>query len=662
VKSAYRRTLLLDLALVFLATAVLILPLFEAQYLERWDSIEGSFIADGRFLHAHWPHPQWQPLWYCGTRYDYMYPPVVRYGVALLAAVCTPVHAYHFLTAVLYCLGIAGVYLLARIMSGSRGAAWLAAAGSALVSPVFALLQWPRTNSLHHAPWRLWVLLRFGEGPHIAALGLLAFALAFAWLALNQRRAAALAAAAVFSALVALTNFYGATSLGLFYAALVWAAWITSRDHRVWLPAIAIPALAYGLAAFWLTPSDLRNTLNNLRWFLAEGRRWPAAVPLTALLLFMLLSWRIASGRPRHAYATFLAGGLFLFGFNILGYFYFHRFITGEPGRVLAELDLLIILASVEVLRHVWMWPARSRWQGYAARALAALLVLAALASARHYVRRAWSTDLYPPEPDYRQRVEYRLSQWIAGRAPQARTFVSGSNRLWWDTWQDLPQAGGAQDWGRMNPHLPDAEWNILAEPDPQAAVNWLTALGVDAVIVPLQRSQEMFHDFRYPHKFAGVLPVLYDDGEGNVIYQVPRRYNSLAHVVDRGRLAALPALQLGTTVRDALRAYTEVLEQGPNAPATITWQGTDQMRIHARLQAGQSLVVQESFDPAWHAYLGATALPVRADPLAFLIIDAPPGEHDIRLVFETPLENRLGWGVTGLSLLIVAVLAAYGK
>lgn len=126
-----RAKLVLDLLLIFVFTAVLIKPLFKLKYLDRWDSIESTFIADGRFLSAHLPHPQWQPLWYCGTRYDYLYPPVLRYGTALLAHVWLPVKAYHIYTALLYCLGIAGVYFLVWVLSRSRGAAWLAAAAAA---------------------------------------------------------------------------------------------------------------------------------------------------------------------------------------------------------------------------------------------------------------------------------------------------------------------------------------------------------------------------------------------------------------------------------------------------------------------------------------------------------------------------------------------------
>jgi hypothetical protein len=149
---------------------------------------------------------------------------------------------------------------------------------------------------------------------------------------------------------------------------------------------------------------------------------------------------------------------------------------------------------------------------------------------------------------------------------------------------------------------------------------------------------------------------VLYDDRQGDVIYQVPRRYPSLARVVDTARLQALrPVQQSGL---DSLRAYTAVIEEGPDSPATAAWSGPDAMQVHARVAAGQSVLVQVTYDPAWHAYAGAGALPVHRDVGAdFSVIEAPPGEHDIRFVFEKPLENRIGWVLTWLSLAVVAAL-----
>jgi hypothetical protein len=656
--SRSRTILLLDLLLVFLFAAALIQPLFRAKYLNRWDSIESTFIADGRFLKDHWPHPQWQPLWYCGTRYDYIYPPALRYGTALLAYEYTPVQAYHIYTALFYCLGIAGVYFLVRVMSESRGAAWLAAAASALVSPAFLLIREARWDSPHRTPWRLWVLLRYGEGPHISSLAWLPFALAFAYLALRARRPAALAAAALFSALVALTNFYGATSLAVFYAILVWSVWVTHRDRRVWLRAAAIPLLAYGFAAFWLTPSYLRITIQNLRWVALPGNHWSQAVFGAVAVIFMTVTFRTAAGKTSRAYAVFIAGSLLFLSLMVLGDYRFQFHVAGNARRLVPELDLAMTLAGVELLRRLWNWPASVPSRVRLARALAVLIVLGSLWSARHYVRRAWESNLFPPEPAYQERVEYRMSEWMATHFPQARTLVTGSIRFWWDTWHDLAQVGGGSDQGLLNQYQPPGAFEVTAGSDIEGAVRWLTAFGADAVIVPDHSSQEVYHDFVHPHKFAGVLPVLYDGHQGNVIYQVPHRYPSLAHVVERTRFEAMPPLPPVTNL-DALRAYTGAVENGPDSPATARWHGTDAIEIHARVGPGQSILLQETYDPAWHAYLGGKSLPVHKDPIDFSVIDAPPGDDDIRYVFETPLENRIGWGLTLLSVLAAVALAS---
>jgi hypothetical protein len=62
----------------------------------------------------------------------------------------------------------------------------------------------------------------------------------------------------------------------------------------------------------------------------------------------------------------------------------------------------------------------------------------------------------------------------------------------------------------------------------------------VNAVYVSGRGSQEPYKDSLNPEKFAGVLPVLYDDHKGNVIYQVPRRWPARARVVDTSRLGSL--------------------------------------------------------------------------------------------------------------------------
>ena len=84
-------------------------------------------------------------------------------------------------------------------------------------------------------------------------------------------------------------------------------------------------------------------------------------------------------------------------------------------------------------------------------------------------------------------------------------------------------------------------------------------------------------------------------------------------------------------------------------------------MLVRAKVEAGQSIVVQESYDPAWQAWTGGTPAPIHKDAMGLMVVDAPPGEQEIRLEFVTPLENKVGRMVTLATLLLLLSLAVLG-
>ena len=654
-KLSHRRKILLDGLLLFLFTAVLVGPFFQAEYTDTWSSIESTFVSDARFLTAHWPHPQWQPLWYAGTRFDYIYPPAVRYGTAVISKVTGfwPVKAYHFYVAFFYALGIAGVYLLMRVGSKSRPFAYLGALATSLMSPIFLFLPRFRDDAWMLQPQRLGVLVKYGDGPHMSALALIPIALAFGWLALEKHRPWAVALAAVFSAGVAANNFFGAIALATFYPILVWSLWITRREKRIVVPAIAIPVLAYGLTAFWLVPSYFKVTAENLKYVSEHGTTWSIWVAVAVAVAFAVASDRFARAKPERAWAVFIAGCVVFFSLNVLGGIYFNFRISGDPVRLLPELDMIYIMAAVLMLRWLWGRP------GIDLRAVVLVILIAAFWTTTGYIRHAW--HMFPLSPDYQDRIEYRITDWLWKNMPDARAYPSGYVRFWYDAWHDLPQLSGGSDQGLLNGELAPAQWetNLGAKPEP--AILWMQCMGVDVVYVSDKRSQEMFKDFEHPEKFAGVLPVVYDDGRGNTLYRVPRRFPARARVVETRKLNALKPPRANDDV-EYLGAYADVIEKGPDSPPTLTRDGTDSMRVRAKVGPGQSIVVQESWDPAWQAWAGGNPLPIRKDAMGFMAVDAPPGDREIRLAFVTPLENRVGRVATLATLVLLLGLVVFGR
>jgi hypothetical protein len=267
---------------------------------------------------------------------------------------------------------------------------------------------------------------------------------------------------------------------------------------------------------------------------------------------------------------------------------------------------------------------------------------------------------MLPLWPNYTARVEYRITDWLWRNMPDARVFPSGSVRFWFDAWHDLAQLGGGSEQGLLNPVPQEAQWELMAGHNSQAAILWLQALGVDVMYVPGPNSEDHYKDIQHPERFAGVTPLLYDDGQDNALYRIPRRYPARARVVETARLDVRKKPRFADDV-EYLRAYVDVVENGPDSPVTLERQGTDAMLLRAKVAPGQAILVQETYDPAWQAWSNGTRLPLRADLMGFMVVEAPPGEQRVRLAFVMPFENRVGWVLTGISLLLLAVLAAQG-
>jgi hypothetical protein len=218
-----------------------------------------------------------------------------------------------------------------------------------------------------------------------------------------------------------------------------------------------------------------------------------------------------------------------------------------------------------------------------------------------------------------------------------------------------MPQLGGGSEQGLLNIHSQYAYGHAVGDEDPEVCVAWLQALGTGAVIVNDKTSQEVYHDWGKPEKFEGKLEKVYDL-KGDRIYRVPRRYPALARVVDGARILAIRQSKEELDY-DSIKRYVDAVERGPEAPVEFRRLSTDEVRLKARVEAGQRLLVQESYDPAWHAYVNAKAVPIAPDPVGFLLLDPGPGEHDVVLSFETPLENRVGQAISVFAWLAVAGL-----
>ncbi len=491
-----------------------------------------------------------------------------------------------------------------------------------------------------------------GVLPLLRAAGALGFALAAAWWGVRRGQWTALVLTAIFSALVVSNNFYGATALAIFFPILVWAIAVTERD--IWTPvrAAGIAVLAYGLTAFWLTPSYLRVTLENMRLVAQPGHVWSIYLEAAVLVAFAAVTWRLAKGRPERAWQVFAAGAFLRIALYVLGHYHFDFRTIGEPERLCPEFDQFFIILAVTIF--AWLWR-----RGFGPRLAVIGLIWLSILPVKGWVRRSW--QYFEPAKHYENRVEYELTKWTHDHLPGSRVFVAGSVRFWFNAWFDLAQVSGGSDQGTLNPMSSWAFNQVAASDSKDSTLAWLQATGTDAVVVNYPQSREYYHDFgTVTSKFDG-FPVLYDNGRGDRIVQVPRKFPGLARVVQAAAHAALHPPKIDYDY-DAMSKYVASIEAG--SPRAARWErlGPEAIRVQATLEPGEAILVQETWDEGWRAQAGVRTLPISSDVVHFMLIDPGPGTHDLRLTYSLPMENQVGRALTAISAGAVVFLLVWDR
>jgi hypothetical protein len=631
--------------------------LFHVEYLRHMGSIEGAYIGIARYAMAHFGDLSWFPLWYGGIPYQNTYPPLLHWGVELVASMrgFTPAHAYHWTTALLYCLGPVTLFALVRRLSGSRWAGFTAGLFYSVLSPS-AWLIGEIANDLggKFGPRRLQALVMYGEGPHVAALTLLPLAILMVDLAVAKRKGIYFAGAVMALAAVALTNWLGAFALALGIVAYVLARLGTRRDFLLFT---AMGAAAYALAMPWIPPSTIAVTQLNTRVFFHAVYetlpRW-LAVMAAGLAVLKLAARRFSVAMQ---FTLFFAALTCLI---TLSNAWYGKAIVPQPSRYHLEMEMaLAMLAAVvgyEVFRHTerrlvaggGAMP-RPTTTGVVVLLGLAILLVAPVRTVRRYAR-AVITSI-----DITRTSEWKTAEWLNKSWSGERVMVPGSTSFWLTAFSDVPELDGGFDQGITDRELPVATYGLTAMAGPEWAeysVLWLKSLGVQAVGVTGEGSTEVYKPVKDPKKYDGVLEVLWRDG-GDVLYRVGKPHLSLARVVPRGSLVSRTPIN-GADV-DPLRPYVAALEDAAMPEARFEWTSAHSGRIMTEIRDGEAVSWQVAWHAGWHARAGGKEIPMARDALGLMTIYPPVGRSTIDLLYDGGVEMRIAhWlsTITGLILL----------
>jgi hypothetical protein len=591
---------------LFAVNAFICWRLFRLEYSQFMGSIEAAYIGISRHILSSGGDLSWWPAWYMGIPFQNAYPPLLHFLVAGAAAIghVSTARAHHFVCALFYCFGPVAAYLAAAKITGRKTESFMAALVYSVVSPSALLI--PEVAGDIHGMWndrRLQVLMVYGEGPHIASVALLPFALYLFEMARVKRQAVWDLLAALGLAAVVLTNWLGAFAL----AALMIAHLLGTRS---WLRAAAIGLYAYVIASPWIPPSTLaavrlnaqtvghyENAYTTLLWCL----------PAVAVCLFFL--------RKAPVWVTF---SVLMAAPALLGY-WFHIDLLPQPHRYHIEMDLGLCFAVVMAVCHVI--PTRAR--------ISVFYAVVLICGWRAFRLQRYARELIQPV-DIQSRIEYKSAKWFQEHMPGERVMTAGTVEFWLDAFGETPQLGGGFLQGVINQEYRVGSYFITALPDGPGAILWMRAFGVHAVEVNGQKSQELYEVFTAPNKFDGLLPELWRSGD-DAVYRVPG--DSLAHVMASYALVKHPPVNGLDT--GEIQRFVDALGK----PASFTWRGTHAATIDADVAPGEIVSVQENFHPGWHADPGR----VFQDGLGLIAIEPRcSGTCRIELTYDGGAEMQI--------------------
>lgn len=576
------------------------------------NSMHGFWIALAERAGGSWFHNTWWPYWDGGIPFEFTYSPLLPGLMAAWSAVSgiSAALAFERITGIAYCLAPLTLFVAAWLMTRAAGTSFAASLFYSLTAPTQLLVPdaWATPRNAWD-PRRLMLVAGWDDTPHLICLVFLPLTILFLAQALRTRRLGYYAASVISIAAATMASAFGPVTVALAAICLL----VALPTEGFWRNVAAIGAIgvfSYAMSAAFLPPSLIAAIRTASASHGESGFTAGSLVALAivvaggAILWFCLKRW-IADWRLRFfALFAFLTTSIPAISDEL------HRQFLPQTIRYKMEMEMAIALLAAFA-----GWQCLSHAPVLMQRAAIVLLVLVA---ARQVVHQRRAAKELMRARDVTQTIEYRTSTWVEQNLPGVRVMLPGSIGQWADAFAPIPQVSGGSWSLAYNQEQQRGLYAVYtggatAEEDAHTSFAWLKAFGAGAVAVSGKDSQEYWKPYLHPKKFDGVLPVLWREDDVT-IYQIPQRSASLAHVIPE-----IALVRPNPESTEAIEPYVAALDNEALPGARFEWKGRNRIAIQASIPAGDTLSIQVSYHPGWHAEANGNAEEIHRDGLGLM-------------------------------------------
>lgn len=647
---------------IFVGNILIIRPLFSGGYTPYMGSIESAFLTDARFISNNFPFASWDPQWYMGFPFHLFYTPGLPYMVAgLHLAFGVPLETgYRILTAIFYSLVPVSLFFFVYYLRKRRLPGVIAAVFYTLAPSFSYILPSVRgdAKSFGGAPWQLVVMLKYGEGPHIAALAFTPLAALAMMHAMRKPSFLRILMAALAIFAVAMINWIGLFALTLILFIVVVFEMLTGEGWQKLKVALAAIALSFCLSAFWFNISFIKSSLA-----FGGGGNLPTTLlgNVPALIVAVMVGGFViifANGKPKLQAAFIVGAWLGIFSFVVLGWEIARLGLVPQPNRYMPELNMAAVMALAIIIDWVLVRLVPNKVLRIASPAAAAAFVEVAVLLSMPFLQTAHTVTR--PNPDVTATSEYQVARWLAEHPKNGYTYATGSHGFWLNVFSNAPQIRGGTDQGATNEWWNHVSYQINTGESGEISALWVKALDIDYVVVSYPGSADAYQDYIYPRKFEGLFNKVYEN-RSTAVFEPPQDLG-LATTVDGEAFKNLPRIK-NAIDSESLLAYLAQVEKGK--PATVQWINNVRLDVKARVDnAQQGVLVRVTYDPGWHASSKGKSISIKEDPAGFMVL-YPEAEGDfvIELTHGLTADIWLGYFITAITvLLLVSYLTGFWR